>query len=660
MNTDHDQPGLVALSEFADDRIRPQDDLFGQVNGRWLESAVIPDDLSRVGGFIDLVLQAEADVGDILREAADDTETTDPDRRKMGDLYASFMDEERIEALGSSPLEADLADIESCDDLPTFIALLGRLQREGVAGAVGAFVNTDDRQSDRYVVNLVQGGLGLPDESYYREDSFAPVRADYVAYLAATLSRLGQSADEAAASADAVMALEARLAAGHWDNVRCRDVLETYNLLDLDALRSLTPHLDWDRWFEALAGGKPVAIDDVLVRQPSYLEALDQALAGVPLSHWKAWATFHTARHAAPYLDAGFVEEHFGFYGRVLTGSQVIRERWKRAVDLCGAALGEAVGAVYVDRHFPPAAKAEMQALVDNLVEAYRLSIGRLDWMTAETRDQALAKLDRFRPKIGYPDRWRDYSGLVIDRSDLVGNVRRASAFETDRQLAKLGGPVDRDEWFMTPQTVNAYYNPGTNEICFPAAILQPPFFRAGADAALNYGGIGAVIGHELGHGFDDQGSHYDGEGNLVDWWSDVDRSHFRTRADRLIAQYDGFEPRELPGQRVNGALTVGENIGDLGGITIALLAYEISLGGEEPPVIDGHSGRERLFRNWALVWRIKVRKEMAKQLLAVDPHAPPEFRANVVRNLDEFHETFATAPGDGLWLDPADRVRIW
>jgi predicted metalloendopeptidase len=363
---------------------------------------------------------------------------------------------------------------------------------------------------------------------------------------------------------------------------------------------------------------------------------------------------------AAPYLSAAFVDEHFAFYSQTLKGVTEQRDRWKRGVGLANWLLGEAIGELYVARTFPPDAKAQMDELVANLVAAYRVSISRLPWMSAETQERALAKLDLFRPKIGYPDVWRDYSALVIERDDLLGNVRRGAAFETARQLAKIGAPVDRDEWLMTPQTVNAYYNPGVNEICFPAAILQPPFFDPEADPALNYGGIGAVIGHEIGHGFDDQGSQYDGEGNLDNWWTDADREQFQVLADKLIAQYDGFEPRDLPGHTVNGALTVGENIGDLGGLTIGLLAYELSLGDAGAPVLDGTTGRGRVFQNWAEIWRIKTRKEAQLQLLSIDPHSPAEFRANIVRNLDEFHDEFATTADDGLWLDPTERVRIW
>jgi endothelin-converting enzyme/putative endopeptidase len=651
------------MFEHVDDSIRPQDDLFGHVNGRWLETAEIPADLSTTGGFVDLMLESEIDVGDIVREAseasANGAAPKGSDRQKIGDLFASFIDEDRVDALGAEPIADDVAAIAALTDVSALVELLGRFQREGLGGAIGSYVNTDDRQSERYIVNIVQGGIGLPDEAYYREHAFAEIRANYVEHVAAMLQLLGWPEVDATVGADRVMALETRLAGAHWDRVRCRDVIESYNLTTLDELRQAAPAYDWSRWIDAL-GGTDVAFAEVLVRQPTFLSALSRALTEVPLDDWKVWLTFHLASEAAPFLSKPFVEENFDFSSRTLTGTEEMRDRWKRGVDLCGSAIGEAVGAEYVARVFPPEAKAQMDELVDNLVEAYRISIGRLEWMGEQTRNRALEKLDQFRRKIGYPDTWRDYRSLDIVRDDLLGNVRRASAFETDRQLLKVGAPVDRGEWFMTPQTVNAYYNPGVNEICFPAAILRPPFFAAGADPALNYGGIGAVIGHEIGHGFDDQGSQYDGEGNLANWWTDDDRTRFTELAAKLIEQYDGFEPRTLPGHHVNGALTVGENIGDLGGLTIALLAYELSLHDDEAPVIDGLTGRERVLRNWALIWRIKTRPELALQLLSVDPHSPAEFRANIVRNLDEFHETFATSPSDTLWLEPEDRVRIW
>ena len=648
--------------DATDHAIRPQDDLFGHVNGGWLATAEIPADLAVSGGFIDLALEAEEIVGDLLtqpRDAVAAGTPIDEDQRKLGDLSTSFLDTDRIEALGAAPIALDLAAIDALTSTSEVAGLLGRLQRAGADGLVDAYVNTDDRQSDRNIVNLVQGGIGLPDESFYREDGFAEIRSAYGTHVARILELIGLDEEQAADGARRVLALETRLAAGHWDRVRSRDVLASYNLVSFDGLAELAPSYDWSAWADGL-GATSDQLAEVLVRQPSYLEALSEALAEVALEDWQAWLRYHVAIDAAPYLSSAFVDEHFSFYSRTLKGVTEQRDRWKRGVALGNAILGEAVGALYVAQTFPPEAKAQMDELVANLVEAYRVSIGRLPWMSDETKARALAKLELFRPKIGYPDTWRDYSALEIHADDLLGNIRRGAAFETARQLAKIGAPVDRDEWLMTPQTVNAYYNPGVNEICFPAAILQPPFFDPEADPAYNYGGIGAVIGHEIGHGFDDQGSQYDGEGNLDNWWTDADREQFQQLADKLIAQYDGFEPRELPGHPVNGALTVGENIGDLGGLTIGLLAYELSLGDEGAPVIDGRTGRERLFWNWANIWRIKTRPEAQLQLLSIDPHSPAEFRANIVRNLDEFHDEFATQPDDGLWLDPEDRVRIW
>jgi endothelin-converting enzyme/putative endopeptidase len=661
---DHDGHIASETPDGGDPAVRPQDDLFGHVNGAWYDTAEIPPDLPMTGSGVKLLLEAEAQVGEILRECAEQaaagSAAAQTPRQQIGDLYTSFVDQDRLEALGVSPLEADLAAIAEVSDTSDLARLDGAFERVGAGALLGLRVGTDDRDSDRYVVNIAQAGIGLPDESYYREESFEATRAAYVAHIASMLRLLGRGEQEAASAADRVLALEARLAGGHWDSVASRDVVKSYNLLTGDQVRELAPNLDLDAYLDGLQAPAGV-LDEVVVRQPSYLETLSSALVDVPLGDWKDWMAFHAVSAHAPYLSAAFDEQNFDFYRRTLTGAQEQRERWKRAVALSDELLGEAVGEVYVARHFPPEAKAQMDALVANLVEAYRRDIERLDWMGPETRAKAHEKLQLFRPKIGYPPKWRDYSTIVIDPADLFGNVRRARAFETDRELAKIGSPVDRDEWLMTPQTVNAYYNPGTNEICFPAAILRPPFFDPEADPALNYGGIGAVIGHEVGHGFDDQGSQYDGDGNLVDWWTDDDRSRFTERADRLIAQYNEFEPRNLPGKKVNGALTVGENIGDLGGLTVGVQAYLISRRAEElEGRADETAGLRRLFLNWGMIWRSKVRPEFATQLIAVDPHSPAEFRANVVRNLDDFHEVFQTKPGDGLWLEPDERVRIW
>jgi predicted metalloendopeptidase len=650
--------------QTSEDRaVRPQDDLFGHVNGAWLASAEIPADLPIAGAFVDLILAAEHDAAEILRDAAARSAAGEAEpgsnQQKLGDIFASFMDEERAEELGAEPLRHDLAAIDAAKDLSALLRLLGRFERFGVTGVVGVHVDTDDKDSDRSVVKLSQGGIGLPDESYYREDTFAEIRTKYVTHVAAMLELVGHTPDEAADAADRIMALETRLASGHWDRVANRDVQKTYNLMTRAELAEAAPMVDWDAWIAGMEA-PDIAFDRVVVRQPSYLDTLDEAVREVGLEDWKAWLRWQVVHEAAPYLSETFVRENFAFYTKTLSGSEEMRERWKRGVTFAEGALGEALGQEYVARHFPPASKAAMDALVANLVEAYRRDIEKLEWMGPQTRERALEKLTTFRPKIGYPERWRDYSALTIDRADLIGNARRASAFETDRQLAKIGRPVDRDEWLITPQTVNAYYRPSTNEICFPAAILQPPFFDINADDAYNYGGIGAVIGHEVGHGFDDQGSQYDSLGNMENWWTDEDRANFTERADKLIAQYDVFEPREVPGQHVNGALTVGENIGDLGGLTVALQAYEISQGGNEGPEEDGLTARQRFFTGWATVWRSKRRAEYSQRLLSIDPHSPPEFRANIVRNLEEFHQAYATQPDDALWLDPEDRVRIW
>jgi endothelin-converting enzyme/putative endopeptidase len=642
--------------------IRVQDDLFGHVNGAWLETAEIPVDRSSWGPFVMLSDTAEEQVREIIESCADgslagDTAESADEARKIGDLFASFMDEERVEQLGHTPILPLLQRIAELTEVSELGALLGFFERRGGGGLFGSYVDSDDRNSDRYVVNVVQGGIGLPDESYYREEKFAEIREKYLAYLARILTLAERPDPEGTAAR--VMALETRLATGHWERAETRDVLKTYNLTTLEELKATVPSFDFDAWVDAL-GGSEETIADLVVRQPSYLAHLETVLVDTPVEDWRAFLTVRAIRTAAAYLSSGFVEANFDFYGRTLSGTPELRARWKRGVGLVEGALGEAVGREYVSRHFPPRSKEMMDELVANLLEAYRRSITDLDWMGEETKQKAYLKLDTFRPKIGYPEKFRDYSALEISPDDLLGNVLAATAFETDRELNKIGSPVDRDEWFMLPQTVNAYYNPGTNEICFPAGILQKPFFDADADPAENYGGIGAVIGHEIGHGFDDQGAQYDGLGNLNDWWTAEDKAAFEVKSKALIEQYDAFEPRDLPGEHVNGALTVGENIGDLGGLTIAHKAYLISLEGQEIPTRDGLTGPQRLFLSWAYVWRTKRRAELAQQFLTTDPHSPPEFRANIARNLEEFHTAFATEPGDGLWLEPADRVRIW
>ncbi|WP_412475417.1 M13 family metallopeptidase [Gordonia sp. LUNF6] len=646
--------------EWVEPSVRAADDLFTHVNGKWLASHRIPDDRSIDGAFHVLRDNAEEDVRAIVEECAEGSPESGTPAARIGDLYASFMDVDRVEELGVAPIADQLQEIAGVSDTSELAALMGRLQREGVGGLFGFYVDTDARRSDRYLVHITQSGLGLPDESYYREDNHAAVREAYRAHIAAMLGLAGVA--DAQRQATAIFDLETAIASHHWDVVRRRDAEAAYNLRTLAEFGDLAAGFDLAGWLTGLDAGETFA--EVVIGQPSFIESSAGLLTSQPLDSWKSWLAWRLLRTVAPYLSSDFVDENFAFYGKTLTGAEVIRDRWKRGVGFVEQAAGFAVGELYVERHFPPEAKARMDELIANLVEAYRRNIGDLPWMTEATRARALAKLDKFTPKIGYPAKWIDYSTLEVDRTDLVGNSRRAAAFETARELRKIGRPVDRDEWFMTPQTVNAYYNPGMNEIVFPAAILQPPFFDPNADDAANYGGIGAVIGHEIGHGFDDQGAKYDGDGNLVDWWTDDDRAEFGKRTSALAAQYGEFTPHGLDEKyKVNGEFTLGENIGDLGGLSIALVAYEIAQekSGATPPVIDGLTGRQRVFYSWAQIWRTKTRDEEAIRRLAIDPHSPPEFRCNgVVRNVDAFYDAFDVVPGDALYLPPADRVRIW
>ncbi len=650
---------------YVDSAARPQDDLFGHVNGRWLADYEIPADRATDGAFRTLFDRAEEQVRDLITQAAESNPAPGTDEQRIGDLYASFMDEDTVARVGLAPLHEELKAIDDAPDTTALAEVVGRLQRAGVGGGAGVYVDTDSKDSSRYLLHVSQSGLGLPDESYYRDEQHAEILAAYPRHIAAMFALVyGGSSDDHADAAARIVALESKLAAAHWDVVKRRDADLTYNLRKLSDLPDEAPGFDWSGWVQAL-GSSTDAGAELVVRQPDYLTAFAALWASEDIEDWKRWLRWRVIHARAAVLTDDVVAEDFAFYGRTLTGAEQIRDRWKRGVAFVGILMGDAVGRLYVERYFPPEAKARMDVLVDNLQKAYRVSIESLDWMTPETRQRALAKLGKFTAKIGYPKRWRDYSKLRADRADLYGNFLRGNAVNYDRELAKLGSPVDRDEWFMTPQTVNAYYNPGMNEIVFPAAILQPPFFDAQADDAANYGGIGAVIGHEIGHGFDDQGAKYDGDGNLVDWWTDDDRAEFGARTKALIEQYDAFIPRQLSAQpgspHVQGAFTVGENIGDLGGLSIALLAYQLSLNGEQPPIIDGLSGLQRVFFGWAQVWRTKSRDAEAIRRLATDPHSPPEFRCNgVVRNVDAFYQAFDVAQSDALYLDPAQRVRIW
>jgi putative endopeptidase len=645
----------IDFSAF-DPATRVQDDLFRHVNGAWLERTEIPDDKPLIGAFVELRDQAEAAVRDIITTV--DASRPGTVEAKIADLYASFMDEDAIEAAGADPLAGPRARIDAVTSTAGLLRLLGGYTRRGVPGLFEIEAESDPGDPTRYVMFAGQSGIGLPDEEYYRLDTYAEIRQQYRDHVERSLALAGVA--DAAAQAELVFALETDIAATHWDKVKCRDMRLSYNLMSLDDFVRSSPDLGW-REFLAGADIDEQTMAELVVAQPSFFTDVAALLTEDRLPAWRAWATWRLVSSLSPYLSRAFVDERFRFYGTVLSGTPVLKERWKRGVALVEGALGEAVGKVYVDRHFSATAKERMDTLVANLVEAYRRSIVELDWMTDETKERALDKLSKFRPHIGYPSKWRDYSALEIDRGDLLGNVMRAAGFELDRSLHKIGQPIDREEWLMTPQTVNAYYHPLRNEIVFPAAILQPPFFNEDADDAVNYGGIGAVIGHEIGHGFDDQGSTCDGDGKLQDWWTEKDREAFEERTKALVDQYSALEPEQTPGHHVNGELTIGENIGDLGGLTISHLAYQIAQDGARPQPVDGYTDVQRLFLSWAAVWQVKARTETVLQRLATDPHSPNEFRCNqIVRNLPAFYDAFGVTESDRLWLDPEQRVKIW
>jgi putative endopeptidase len=645
----------IDFSNF-DEGIRIQDDLFRHVNGSWLNKTEIPADKPVTGAFIKLRDQAEAAVRDIITTL----EPGEPgsDEARIADLYASFMDEEAVEKAGADPILPLLTSIDALESVPDLTRLVGGFARQAVAGLIALQAEPDPGDPGRYVIFVGQGGLGLPDEEYYRLDEYADIRAQYVQHVAASFALAG--VEDAAAQAQQVFDLETEIAGTHWDKVKCRDLRLMYNLMTLDEFTATCPGLHWR---EFLAGGDIAEskMGELVAMQPSFFADVSVLLTEDRLPAWRAWARWKVINSLSPYLSSAFVNENFHFYGTVLSGTPELRERWKRGVALVEGSVGEAVGQIYVDQYFSATAKERMDQLVANLIEAYRRSITDLDWMTEETKESALDKLAKFRSHIGYPTKWRDYSSLTIMRDDLIGNVMRVADFEVNRALNKIGEPIDREEWLMTPQTVNAYYHPLKNEIVFPAAILQPPFFNEYADDAVNYGGIGAVIGHEIGHGFDDQGSTCDGDGMLRNWWTDKDREAFEERTKALIDQYNVLELAQAPGHRVNGQLTIGENIGDLGGLSIAFKAYQIAQDGKSEPELDGYTPEQRLFLSWAAVWQAKVRTEMLLQRLATDPHSPAEFRCNqIVRNLPEFYAAFDVRDSDALWLDENQRVKIW
>ena len=639
-------------TSFMDPSIRPQDDLFRHFSGTWLDTYEIPADRASDGVSRELYDIAEVQVRQIIESASGSAEA-----QKISDLFKSFMDTDGIKSRGLSPLSSELAEIDAITDLSSFISTMGRLELGGIGGIFGAAVYADPMKSDTNIFHMGQGGISLPDESYYREDQFAPIRDAFVDHV----TKMGTLAQVPLMAAE-ILALETEIASHHWDQVKDRDATLTYNKTTRAELAALAPNFDWDLW-AASAGIPSIAFDDLNIHEPSFFSGISGMLSDFDARRdvWVSWLKWQLITSNAAYLTDDIVQQNFAFYGTTLSGTPQIRERWKRGVSLVQGSLGEAIGKVYVGLYFPEEAKKAMLELVDYLTKAYELSIKDLPWMSEATKAKALEKLAKFTPKIGYPDKWRDYSTLEIKADDLIGNLQRIAAFGHKEAVDKIGKPVDRDEWHMTPQTVNAYYNPMMNEIVFPAAILQPPFFDMTVDIAANYGGIGSVIGHEIGHGFDDQGSKYDGDGNMVDWWVDSDREAFEKLTSQLIAQYDALSPAATPDIHVNGAFTVGENIGDLSGLEIAYKAYKLALNGAEAPVIDGWTGDQRFFLSYAQAWRGKNRPEEVRRRIATDPHSPDEFRCNqIVRNLSSFYQAFDVTPDDAMWLDPSERVRIW
>lgn len=638
-----------------DTAVRPQDDFFAYANGGWLQRTEIPEDKSSWGSFHIVHEKSLKQLRTIVQEVSA-LEAGNSATAKIAAFYRAWLNEKEIEERALRPIIAEWNAIDQARSRQDIISLFALFNSIGVDSPINFWVDQDARESTRYIVYLTQSGLGLPDRDYYFDSSERGqnILTAYQSYIATILGLAGSPDPEAAAAR--VLALETRLANHHWTKIDNRDSEKTYNKHSASATATLLGDYGFAQFTGLVGIGEQ---DAYIVRQPSYFAALGKLTTAVELASWQDYLRLNLLTSFAPYLPKRFENAHFEFYNRTLSGQPAQQARWKLAINSLNENVGELLGQLYVAKYFPPEAKQRMTALVDNLIEAYRASINNLDWMGDATRQKALAKLDQFTPKIGYPDKWKDYSTLIVNETDLVGNIKRARMFNHNLQVDKLGKPVDRSEWFMAPQRVNAYYNPGMNEIVFPAAILQPPFFNLNADDAINYGGIGGVIGHEIGHGFDDQGSKYNGEGNLQNWWTDADRRHFEGRTRRLVEQYGQYEP--LPGLPINGELTLGENIGDLGGLSIAHDAYLRSLADKPAPVLDGYTGEQRVFLGWAQVWRVKRRPELSERLIKTDPHSPPRYRVNgVVSNIDSFYKAFDIGPRDQLYLAPEQRVKIW
>ncbi len=645
--------------QWMDSSVRPQDDFFRYMSGKWLDTAQIPADRGRYGSFDQLSEMSAKRSADIIKELAEKNDVKPgSNQQKIADLYRSFMDEARLDELDMKPLTADLARIAQIKDKSDLAPALVQLARMGVGGFIGAGVMQDARDSSKYTIGVGQSGLSLPDRDYYLKldnPKFKAIREAYVVHLEKMLSMSGHT--QAADAASRILALETALATIQWSNVENRDPVKTYNKVTISKLNEFLPNFDWARCFADMGvSGKS---DYVIVRQPSYVQGLATLIKDTPIETWQAYLQWRVLNAYAPYLSKRFVDQDFQFSSVTLRGIPENQPRWKRGVARVEESLSEALGQLYVEKHFPAEYKARMQVLVNNLLLAYKQSIETLPWMGQATKKEALTKLAKFTPKIGYPDQWRDYSKLTITQGDLIGNIKAGRAFAYQRQIDKLGKPVDRKEWGMSPQTVNAYYSPRQNEIVFPAAILMPPFFNPDADDAVNYGGIGAVIGHEVGHGFDDSGSQSDGDGNLRDWWTAEDKANFAKLTNAMVAQYNQYSP--LDGYHVNGKLTLGENIGDNSGLAIAYKAYQLSLNGKKAPVIDGFTGNQRVFMGWAQVWRGKARDAEAIRLISTDSHSPAKFRANgPLTNIKGFYDAFDVKEGDKMYVTPENRISIW
>ena len=640
-----------------DSAVRPQDDLFAAVNGKWIAETELPADRARWGTFDKLRDQSQDDVKALVEEVSAVQDVSHGSAtQKIRDFYNAYMDAEKATELGVDAIRTELdeiAAIESHDDL---YRAFGSLGVYGVDGPIGGFIFSDLKDPDTTVVYLSESGITLPDRDYYLldDEQFVKGRELFRTYVASLFELAG--VEGGADKAETLLALEHQLAQVHWTKEDNRDPVKIYNPKSPEELQQMAPKINWDVTLEA---SQVLGRDLYIVSQPSFFEAASDIIADTDISTWRDYLTFQTIDAFAPVLGNDISQAWFEFHQAGLQGIEEPRPRWRRAVNATNGNMGELLGQLYVDKHYKVEARERMETMIGYLIEAYRQSINELDWMGDETKQQALVKLSKFNPKNGYPEKWRDYTSMEIVEGDLVGNIKSAAEFEYKRNVDKLDRAVDKSEWFMNPQTVNAYYNPVWNEIVFPASILQPPFFNVNADDAVNYGGIGAVIGHEIGHGFDDQGRKFDGNGNLRDWWTEEDNTRFEERKQKLAAQYNSYEV--IDGLTINGEFTSGENIGDLGGLGIAYKAYKLSLNGKEVPVIDGLTGDQRFFLGWSQVWRGKARDEETKRLLTIDPHSPPRFRANgAATNVDAFYDAFDVKEGDGMWLAPEDRVRIW